>query len=163
MQFHFDPALRRMSTMDRVGTTTIVVHTKGAPEEVLACCTHLAEATGTRPMTYADRTTIETIIAEWARQGRRLLAIAERTLGPSEIPADLTRDQAEQGSTLLGITAMIDPPRPEVPEAVDRMPSHSPFLAPPVISASRGIGARDRRQSRYRRRCCRTTRRYRRE
>lgn len=138
-QFHFDPALRRMSTIDRVGHT-VVVHTKGAPEEVLARCAHLAEATGTRPLTDADRTTIEAIIADWARRGRRLLAIAERPLGPSEVPADLTRDQAEQGSTLLGITAMIDPPRPEVPEAVDRC--HSAGIRLIVVTGDHALTAR---------------------
>lgn len=138
-QFHFDPALRRMSSVDRVGTS-VVVHTKGAPEEVLARCTHIAEETSTRPLTDEDRATVDAVIADWARRGRRLLAIAERTLASSEIPANLTREQAEQGSTLLGITAMIDPPRHEVPEAVDRC--HSAGIRLIVVTGDHALTAR---------------------
>ncbi len=137
-QFHFDPALRRMSTVDRVGTT-IVVHTKGAPEEVLARCTHIAEGTTTRPLTDEERGTVEAVIAEWARRGRRLLAIAERTLASSEVPEHLTRERAEQGSALLGITAMIDPPRHEVPDAVDRC--HSAGIRLIVVTGDHALTA----------------------
>ncbi|MEU5842644.1 cation-transporting P-type ATPase [Rhodococcus sp. NPDC047139] len=138
-QFHFDPNLRRMSTVDRVGTAT-VVHTKGAPEVVLARCTHVATTTGTRPLTDEERRTIEALIADWARRGRRLLAIAERPLTPSEVPENLSREEAEKGSTLLGVTAMIDPPRPEVPEAVDRC--HSAGIRLIVVTGDHALTAR---------------------
>ena len=38
-QFHFDPALKLMSTIDRSGRHGLEVDTKGAPEAVLARCT----------------------------------------------------------------------------------------------------------------------------
>ncbi len=138
-QFHFDPALRRMSTVDRVGTT-VVVHTKGAPEEVVARCTHISDGTAPRPLTEEDRATIETVVDDWAARGRRLLALAERTLTPSEVARNLSREQAEQGSTLLGIIAMIDPPRPEVPGAVDRC--HTAGIRLIVVTGDHALTAR---------------------
>ncbi len=50
-QFHFDPALKLMSTVDAEGNG-FRVHTKGAPEAVLACCTTIMAADGTElPLT----------------------------------------------------------------------------------------------------------------
>ena len=52
-QFHFDPALRRMSTLDRSGGQ-VRVHTKGAPEELLSLCARIATRGGQeRPLTRA--------------------------------------------------------------------------------------------------------------
>src|SRR5690606_20024842 len=93
----------------------------------------------TRPLTDEERGTVEAVIAEWARRGRRLLAIAERTLASSEVPEHLTRERAEQGSALLGITAMIDPPRHEVPDAVDRC--HSAGIRLIVVTGDHALTA----------------------
>ena len=51
----------------------------------------------------------------FAEQGLRTLALARRVL-----PEDFLMDEekVEQGFTLLGIVAIIDPPRPEVQEAI---------------------------------------------
>lgn len=138
--FHFDPNLRRMSTLDRVGESA-VLHTKGAPEEVLARCTHIAAADGSdRPMTTADRAAVDAVVTSWASQGQRLLALAERTLdcpGPAE---SLTRGEAERGLTLLGLAAMTDPPRPEVPDAVTRC--HSAGIRLIVVTGDHALTAR---------------------
>lgn len=128
-----------MSTVDRVGTT-VVVHTRGAPEEVVPRCTHITDGTTPRPLTDEDRATIDTVVDDWAARGRRLLALAERPLAPSEVTENLTREQAEQGSTLLGIIAMIDPPRPEVPDAVDRC--HSAGIRLIVVTGDHALTAR---------------------
>jgi magnesium-transporting ATPase (P-type) len=59
-----------------------------------------------------------TAIEEQARAGRRVLALATRTL-PGE-RRDLRHADVEQGLTLLGIVGIIDPPRPEAVQAVAR-------------------------------------------
>ncbi|MDV2475630.1 cation-transporting P-type ATPase [Rhodococcus zopfii] len=138
--FHFDPALRRMSTVDLLGTAA-VVHTKGAPEEVLARCTRIAVADGAdRALTIEDRTAADAAIIEWAAEGRRLLAVAERTLGPADAVSNLTRTQVEQQLTLLGLAAMIDPPRPEVPDAVARC--HTAGIRLIVVTGDHALTAR---------------------
>ena len=137
-QFHFDPALRRMSTADRVGDL-IRVHTKGAPEELLPRCTRLATSdTDERPLTPQDREAFLALVDDWATQGLRLLAVADRDLPPSDA-AGLTRDLAETDLTLLGVTAMMDPPRPEVADAVRQC--HTAGVRLIVVTGDHGLTA----------------------
>ena len=54
---------------------------------------------------------------DMSRQALRVLAVAERAL-PAEL-TDYTPDSVEIELTFLGLVGMIDPPRPEVSEAVE--------------------------------------------
>ena len=137
-QFHFDPALRRMSTVDR-DVDRVRVHTKGAPEELLPLCSRVAGPGGeVRPLSDADRAAFNRLVTEWAQEGLRLLAVAERDIDERELP-DLTREQAEHDLTLLGVVAMIDPPRPEVAGAVARC--HSAGIRLIVVTGDHGLTA----------------------
>ena len=153
-QFHFDPALRRMSTVDRYADRAaeryadptadqhadrVRVHTKGAPEELLPLCSRVAGPDGGEgPLTHEDRAAFDRLIGRWAEEGLRLLAVAERDIDERELP-DLTRAQAEQDLTLLGVMAMIDPPRPEVAGAVTRC--HSAGIRLIVVTGDHGLTA----------------------
>ncbi|MEW1953157.1 cation-transporting P-type ATPase [Terrabacter sp. NPDC080008] len=137
-QFHFDPGLRRMSTVDR-GSGVLGVHTKGAPEELLPLCTRVAGPDGERPLGDEDRATFARLVEDWARDGLRLLAVAERGATDAELPG-LTRDQAERDLTLLGVAGMSDPPRPEVAGAVARC--HSAGIRLLVVTGDHGVTAR---------------------
>ncbi|MHB8185853.1 MAG: cation-translocating P-type ATPase [Dermatophilaceae bacterium] len=137
-QFHFDPALRRMSTVDRYADRARV-HTKGAPEELLPLCTRVAGPDGEeRPLTHEDHVAFDQLVSRWAQDGLRLLAVAERDIDESELP-DLTREQAEHDLTLLGVVAMLDPPRPEVADAVARC--HSAGIRLIVVTGDHGLTA----------------------
>jgi calcium-translocating P-type ATPase len=116
-QFHFDPALRRMSTVDIVDGG-LWLHAKGAPEELLPLCTRVADAAGDRALDRTDRERVAATVADLAGRGLRVLAVAERSLPGDRIPD--RREDAEQDLTLLGVVAMFDPPRPEVAGAVAR-------------------------------------------
>jgi calcium-translocating P-type ATPase len=117
--FHFDPELRLMTTIDR-GPRGPVVHTKGAPEEVLERSVAVLEADGsTAVLDDARRTQITAATQRYAARGLRLIATGHRDLDPDEpIPAD--RDAAESRLTLTGFVALLDPARPEVRPAVSR-------------------------------------------
>jgi magnesium-transporting ATPase (P-type) len=111
--FHFDPSLRRMTTVDE-DEDGVWVTTKGAPEAVLPLCEDPADPLRAgllqRAAARADAA---------ASEGLRVLAVAGRRLGPGqEVPE--VRPRAEGGLTLLGLVAMSDPPRPAVAEAVAR-------------------------------------------
>jgi calcium-translocating P-type ATPase len=137
-QFHFDPALRRMSTVHR-DADRVRVHTKGAPEELMPLCTRVAGPDGDeRPLTQEDRAAFDQLVSGWAEEGLRLLAVAERDIDERELP-DLTREQAEHDLTLLGVAAMIDPPRPEVADAVARC--HSAGIRLIVVTGDHGLTA----------------------
>jgi calcium-translocating P-type ATPase len=138
-QFHFDPALRRMSTVDR-DVDSVRVHTKGAPEELLPLCTRLAGPQGEeRRLTQQDREAFGRLVSGWAQEGLRLLAVAERDIDQRDL-IGLTREQAERDLTLLGVAAMIDPPRPEVADAVARC--HSAGIRLIVVTGDHGLTAR---------------------
>jgi calcium-translocating P-type ATPase len=122
-QFHFDPALRRMSTIDRAQGRTCV-HTKGAPEEVLALCTRIGQPDGSEePLDDSRRHEALDLVGGWASEGLRVLALADRALdwaGQLPLPDGVTREAVERDLVLLGVVAMEDPPRPEVAAAVRR-------------------------------------------
>jgi Ca2+-transporting ATPase len=106
----FSSERARMTTVHADGPE-FVAYTKGAPERVLASCSHRFGALGDQPL---DR---EGALAEadaMAASGLRVLAVAMRRL-PS-IPQPL--EDVESDQTFLGLVGLFDPPRPEAKEAV---------------------------------------------
>jgi calcium-translocating P-type ATPase len=139
-QFHFDPGLRLMSTVDRCGDDR-VINVKGAPEEVLALTTAITQADGTvRPLGADDRAELARVVSGYAEHGLRLLAVARRVLDPDE-GEPRHREDAERDLALLGITAMVDPPRPEVADAVARC--HTAGIRLIVVTGDHPVTARE--------------------
>lgn len=135
--FRFDPACKRMSTVDQDGTR-VLAHTKGAPEAVLPLCENELDGSGrTKPLTPARRGVLSDLVDSQARHGLRVLAVADRCLGPDANSTD--RDQVERNLTLLGLVAMIDPPRSEVPAAV--ADCHAAGIRIIVITGDHGLTA----------------------
>ncbi|MFE2612358.1 cation-translocating P-type ATPase [Micromonospora chalcea] len=113
-EFHFDPKLRLMSTVD-VDEHGMWLHTKGAPEAIIARSTTIIEADGReQPLDDTTRQHLTEAVTAQAAKGMRLIAAARRPV--SEVPA--SRDEAERGLCFLGWVAMLDPARPEVADAV---------------------------------------------
>ena len=83
------------------------VYVKGAVEAVLDRCADAAAADGSP--TELDREAVLRTVAELAGQGLRVLAFARKTM-PAEA-GTLGHDDVRAGLTLLGLQAMIDPPR----------------------------------------------------
>ncbi len=119
--FRFDPARRLMSTVDREASG-LALHTKGAPETVLARCSRIASSDGSvNELTTDQRASLLTTIDTYAARGLRLIALATRSFAAESVPQD--RDEAESELIFLGIAGLVDPPRPEVPAAVARCPA----------------------------------------
>ncbi|WP_308194916.1 cation-transporting P-type ATPase [Micromonospora sp. R77] len=134
-QFAFDPKLRLMSTVDSAGGQ-LWLHTKGAPEEVLRRCTRVVRADGAdRPLDEAHRRELDAAVTAQAGQGRRVLGVARRWLAT----APTGRADAERELTFLGFVAMVDPPRPEVPEAVARC--HTAGIRIIMVTGDHGLTA----------------------
>lgn len=91
------------------------VYVKGAPQELLARCTAIDWRGVRQPLTGELRAAVTAASDQLASQGLRVLAAASRPVDDSH-PA---QHEAERELTLLGLVGMLDPPRPEVSDAVD--------------------------------------------
>ena len=99
----FDSERKRMSTVHVAGDRTIVI-VKGAPESVLPLCTR-----GNTDKAAEANTAM-------AGDALRVLAVAYKLLDTA--PAVFDEEELECDLTLAGLVGMIDPPRPEVKEAI---------------------------------------------
>ena len=92
--------------------------TKGAPDVILKLCTHYQGLDDTpQPMTDEQRFAIFEANEHMAQQALRVLAVAYRTT--TSLP-EATAEEVERDLVFLGLFGMIDPPRPEVPPAVEK-------------------------------------------
>jgi calcium-translocating P-type ATPase len=129
--FPFDPARKRMSVVARLdGRPTVLA--KGAPETVLPLCTSWDDGTARSPLTSADRARVGAAVDELAESGLRVLALAigDRASVPRTAAA------AEAQLCLLGLVALLDPPRPEVAAAVAAC--HAAGMTVHVITGDNG-------------------------
>jgi calcium-translocating P-type ATPase len=118
-EFRFDPSLKLMATVDQFENGRWV-HVKGAPEALLGRCTSASEPDGEeRALSKDDLARVKGAVEDYAREGLRVLALARRRLGEG-VGVPEQREQAERDLCLLGLAAMLDPPRAEVPDAVAR-------------------------------------------
>jgi Ca2+-transporting ATPase len=101
---------RRQMTTIHDGPDGAVAFSKGAADMVLASCTTQWRDGQVVPLTEPDGEHVRRAEHEMAAAGLRVLAVARR--------AGATTQNAESGMTLLGLAAMMDPPRPEAREAV---------------------------------------------
>ncbi len=99
----FDSDRKMMTTVNRIGGKNIVI-VKGAFDVLAARCT-AGNLDAAREE--ADR---------MSRDALRVLAVAWKEI--SEVPQEPVPEELEQGLTFLGLVGMIDPPRPEVKDAV---------------------------------------------
>lgn len=112
----FDSMRKMMSTLHRDGEG-FAQYTKGAPDEVLARCTRILTAEGEVPLTDELRARVLLQNKHMADRALRVLAAAQRTY--DRLPDTFEPETLETGLTLIGLTGMIDPVRPEVQAAVN--------------------------------------------
>jgi magnesium-transporting ATPase (P-type) len=135
--FRFDPRLKLMTTIDELDGGQ-AVHTKGAPEAVLARATRIHGAQGERPLSAGDRDAIVRAMDNYAARGLRVLALAHRDLPAGQAVPD-RREDAERELCLTGLVAMIDPPRPQVPAAIEQ--AHRAGIRIHVVTGDNGLTA----------------------
>jgi P-type Ca2+ transporter type 2C len=114
----FSSERKLMSTFaadaEREGRIDVV--TKGAPDVLLARCTHERVAGEERPLTEASRRRVLADVDRLADQALRILAVGYRLLPDREKPRE--DESTESELVYLGMVGIIDPPRPEAKTAI---------------------------------------------
>jgi Ca2+-transporting ATPase len=106
--------------VDAAHSDAHVLFTKGAPDVLLAHCTHARRGSATVVLDATLRAQVQADVAAMADDALRTLAVARRTLSPdAQIPTDAMEAAAlEHGLEYLGTVGIIDPPRKEAAVAI---------------------------------------------
>jgi Ca2+-transporting ATPase len=96
----------------------LLVFTKGAPDLLLARCSHELVGEETRPLTPDRRAEILKTNEELAGEALRCLGVAFRSIPSNALSAGEVDERIEQDLVFSGLIGMIDPPRAEAGEAV---------------------------------------------
>jgi calcium-translocating P-type ATPase len=110
----FDSDRRRLSTLHRT-PEGLVLYTKGALEALLPLCSGAQIGAEVQPLGAGLQNDFLLAQEALAGEGLRVLAVAYRA-----VPEGYDRDRLEEGLTLTGLVGLEDPPRPEVPAAIER-------------------------------------------
>ncbi len=113
--YPFDSFRKRM-TLVRAAGAGARAYVKGAPKETLALCDTIRWREEILPLSDERRRALLADHDRLAAEGLRILAVAVRPL-PEEL-LGASASTVERALTFLGLIALWDPPRSEVPEAV---------------------------------------------
>ncbi|THH15944.1 hypothetical protein EW146_g4609 [Bondarzewia mesenterica] len=101
---------------------------KGAPDVLFPTCSSVMQSDGsTLPMTPSNRNRLFALQEDWSNQGQRVLALCRRSLNDVNFNLEtMSGNEVEkmmyaelQGLTLVGLVGIRDPPRADVPGAVE--------------------------------------------
>jgi Ca2+-transporting ATPase len=110
----FTSERKRMTTIHRTDQGRLIL-TKGAPDVLLPRCRRILDRGTVRSITEKDFTTIHQANESFAREALRVLGFAYK-----ETEGHAPEDETEDGLIWVGLQGMIDPPREEVKESMDK-------------------------------------------
>ncbi|WP_304055709.1 cation-transporting P-type ATPase [Nitrosomonas communis] len=134
----FESEHRFMATLHHDHTGNGYIYLKGAPEEVLAICVSERSIGTDRPL---DNSYWQAKMQEAAASGQRILAIAVKAAEGGQ--TTLNFNHVRTNFTLLGLVGIIDPPKEEAIEAVQRCRSAGirvKMITGDHIATARAIG-----------------------
>jgi P-type Ca2+ transporter type 2C len=115
-QLSFESVRKRMSTINETEENKILANVKGAPREVLSLCSSAYLDGKKQPLRDDVRNSILQHLDNFASEGLRVLGLAYKEIEKKDT---YSVGEVEDELTFVGLTAMTDPPRPEVPGAVN--------------------------------------------
>lgn len=110
----FDSERKMMSSIRIFGKSRLAL-VKGAPEMMFPLCKKALLRKGERPISGELRRRLSSDAHSLGAQGMRVLALAYRPIAKM---GKYTPANTERGLVYVGLVAMEDPPRPEVPDAI---------------------------------------------
>ncbi|AOS83820.1 ATPase [Chlorobaculum limnaeum] len=128
----FSSETKRMTTVHRSDATTFAI-VKGAPEMILPACSLALDASGqTEALDDSSRRDILEKVELMGRDALRVIAIARKEGSGAGDAAD--------GLVFIGLAGMIDPPREEAKDAVERCVAAG--IRPVMITGDHPVTAR---------------------
>ncbi len=112
-EVEFTSARKRMTTVHQTPEGETVAYMKGAPETVLERCDRELVDGEIVELTDDRKAELEARNESFAEDALRVMGFAYRPDAPENAGEDI-----EEEMVFLGLQGMLDPPRPEVPEAI---------------------------------------------
>lgn len=113
----FDSGRKMMTTFHKnFAPQRIVSFTKGAPDIIISNCDFIKDGDEILPFTHDMKKEVLGVNSGFAKDALRVLAFAYREY--EELPDDINPYNIETNMIFVGLAGMIDPPRPEVKEAI---------------------------------------------
>lgn len=113
----FDSDRKMMSTFHKdYIPNKVVSFTKGAPDIIINRCNYISINNNVVPFTDELKKKALDANSSFAKSALRVLAFAYKEY--DTLPADISPDINEADMTFIGLSGMIDPPRPEAKEAI---------------------------------------------
>jgi len=112
----FTSELKRMTTIHKTPDNTIHAYVKGAPDIILERCNSIFTNGKIQAITEETRAKILKLNEELSSQQLRVLAMAYTELNNFDKES---YDNVDTDLTFVGFVGMLDPPREEVPEAIE--------------------------------------------
>ena len=134
-QLPFEAVRKRMTSIN-LSDGKPQAYVKGAPREILNLCAHILANGKVESLTDSMREIILSKNDSMAKDGLRVLGITYRPLDFSE---DFTIENTEKDLIFLGLVGMMDPPRPEVPKAIELC--HNAGIRVAMITGDYGLTA----------------------
>ncbi len=114
--FPFDSIRKRMSTIIHTKQKGYELYVKGAPDSIIEKCTHILKNDKIHKITTKDIKDIIENNNSMAESALRVLGVAYKPLVKDKLE---DKESLENALVFVGLIGMIDPPRPEVKEAVN--------------------------------------------
>ncbi|MCG8395294.1 calcium-translocating P-type ATPase, SERCA-type [Bacillus atrophaeus] len=114
-EFPFDSDRKMMTVIVEDRDKKQFVITKGAPDVLMQRSANIFYEGSAELFTKGRKSEADAVLKDLASQALRTIAVAFKPLKAGEKP---TMEQAEKDLTLLGLSGIIDPPRPEVRQAI---------------------------------------------
>ena len=133
----FDSERKMMTTVHRNPDGKMAVYVKGGLDEILSCCDTLLLNGKTVALTDTEKAKITAANISMASSALRVLAAACKEI--SALPEKNEPATLENGLTFIGMLGMIDPPREEVKDAVEKCCSAG--IKPVMITGDHKITA----------------------
>jgi Ca2+-transporting ATPase len=114
----FESERQYMATINKTASGQLLLCVKGAPERIISMCSSIRYHDKNEPLLPEKSKFILETYQSLANRAYRVLAIAYKEL-PSE-KSEVSQSDVERDLVFLGLVGMLDPPRPEVFEAVKK-------------------------------------------